>query len=83
MFEEKWEESLDKTPIEAEFCEIEMNVDKNKIEQIDRDVTCVLNKTRSKAEGERKGIRGCKEKIIIRPSVKHWTVMIKNKNKGN
>ena len=56
-----------------------MNIDRNKIEQIDRDVPCVLNKTRSKAEGERKGIRGCKEKIIIRPSVKHWIVMIKKK----
>ena len=79
LFVKKCEQLLDKTPIEAELNEVEMNVDRNKIEQIDRDVTYILNKARSVAEGERKGIRGCTEKLMIRSSVKYWTAMIKKK----
>ena len=56
-----------------------MNVDRNKIEQIDRDITYILNKARSAAEGERKVIRGWTEKLKIRSSVKYWTAMIKKK----
>ena len=77
LFVEKCEELLDKTPIEAELNEVEMNVDRNKIEQIDRDITYILNKARSAAEGERKGIRGYKEKMIIRSSMKCWTLIVK------
>ena len=38
--------------------DVEINVDRNKLEQIDKDITYVLNKARSKAKGERKGIKG-------------------------
>ena len=78
LFVEKCEESLDKIPIEAELDEVDMNVDRNKIEQIDRDITYVLDEARSNAKGERKGIKGSTKKII-RSSVKHWTLMIKKK----
>ena len=39
LFVKKCEELLDTIPIEAELDEVEMNVDRNKIEQIDRDTT--------------------------------------------
>ena len=77
LFVEKCEESLDAAPIEAELDEIEINVDINKIEQTDRDMAYMLCKARSNAEGERKGIRECKEKMIIRSSKKYWTLMVK------
>ena len=51
LFVEKGENFLDKMPIEAELDEVDMNVDRIKIEQKYRNITYDLNKARSKAEG--------------------------------
>ena len=49
------------------------------MEQIDKDTTYVLKK----AEGKRKGLRGCKEKIKKRSSVLHLTLVMKKKEGKN
>jgi len=78
-FVEMCEELLNVMPIEHELEHIERHKDRAKMEQIDQDITFVLQKARSKAEGERKGMRGCKEKMMKRAAVQCWSMVVKKK----
>ena len=68
-FAEMCKELLNVIPIEHELEHIERHKDRAKMEQLDKDITFVLQKARSKAEGERKGMQGCKEKMKKRAAV--------------
>ena len=70
-------------PIENELYCIERHEDKAKMEQTDKDMTFMLQKARSKADGETKGMRDCNKKIKKRAAVKNWNVVVKKKQGKN
>ena len=82
-FVELCEELLNVILIEHELKHIERHKDRAKMEQLDKDITFVLQKARSKAEGERKGMRGCKEKMKKRAAVQYWSMVVKKKQGKN
>ena len=56
-----------------------MNEDIAKMELIDKDISFILQKAKSKVEGERKGKVGCKEKTMKRLASEHWKLVVKKK----
>ena len=55
IFVETCEELLNVFPIENELNYVEMHKDRAKMEQVDKDITFLLQKSRSKVEGDKKG----------------------------
>ena len=49
------------------------------MEQIDKGITSILKKARSEKKGQRKGKRGCKEKMIKYGAVTCLNLIIKKK----
>ena len=83
IFFEMYDELLNATPIENELNYIEMHEDRAKMEQIDKDITFLLQKVRSKVTGETKEIRGCKEKMKKHYALQCWNVVVKKKQGKN
>ena len=79
IFVETCEELLNLLPIDNELNCTEVHKDREKIEQVDKDTTFLLQKVRREVEEETKGMRGCKEKTKKRAAVQHWNMVVKNK----
>ena len=81
-FVDTCEELLDVCPIESELSLIEAYCDRSNLEQLDREITMILRKVRIKAEGETKGILGCKDKTKVREKLLYWKLMVQREMVG-
>ena len=79
----KYNTLLDRICIESDLIEVNVNVNRAKIEHIDSDITCVLMKARKSAEGD--AIRNDKssEQQKLRATLAHWKLKLREKDGTN
>ena len=79
IFVKKCEELLDVFNIENELNEVNEQFDGAKIEQIDKDITCIMRNARKKVEGPMKGLERSNQKRKLRAMVSYWKMIVRQK----
>ena len=76
-FVEKCNTLLDIICIESDLIEVNINVNRAKIEQVDSDITRVLTKARKSTEGDAIRTKKSSEQRELRSTLSHWKLMLR------
>ena len=72
-FNEHMDEILDSFPLELPVQKLNIStVTKKELEQLDQDISFVLNKVRKKIEGQKRGMLHSKKKVKRRAVILYW-----------
>ena len=75
-FVEECDVSLEVCNLEDDSNNVEMCNDRVALENTDKRITWIFKKARSKAEGEKTGIRANAEKRCYRSTMLHWRLLL-------